>query len=154
MKEMNAIELKHKVIMALVDKGVFKTTDNPKVTKFQGGFFHLKSDTDSGKAKLINSTIEYDMVKFGNGKTSLIEQRNSENQEVKMLIEKFNIKQSKMASSIFVYDRKSDTIKEFEMKTSFDKMNNGIKAMQLQRVKFHMSDGDLILNTNLDRYIQ
>jgi len=154
MNKVQINELKLQVVSALVDRGVFTANSNPKVTKFQGGYFHLKSDNDHGKAKVVDGKIEFDTVKFGAGTTELVENRNSENPEVKKLVEKFGIEPEKMESAIFVYDRKSGEIKKFEMKKTFNEMNNGIKAMQVQRVQFQIEKDDLILNTNLDRYIK
>lgn len=147
-------ELKHKVLIALIEKGVFSVDNNPRVTKFQGGKFHLKSDDDSGKAVLKDGIIEFDTIKFGSGKTEIIENRNSDNPEILKLIDEYGIDNKKMESSIFVFDKEAGEIKEFKMKKSFNKMNNGIKAMQVQRVMHHIKETDLILNTNLDRYIK
>ena len=147
-------ELRYVVLMALVERGVFSMDNNPKVTKFQGGVFHLKSDNDSGKAALKGKLIQFDTVVFGIGTTELIENRHSEKPEVKELITKFGIEDKKMETTVFVYDRKSGEIKKFEMHKTFNEMNNGIKAMQVQRVQLQINKNDLILNTNLDRYIK
>jgi len=152
MKDQN--EMKKKVVLSLIDRGVFKTSDNPRVTKFQGGYYHLKSDNDHGKAKVVENTIEFDTVKFGSGKTEFIVKRHSENPEVQNLITELGIEQEKMDTTIFVYDRKTKEVKKFEMNKTFSEMNNGIKAMQVQRIQYQINENDLILNTNLDRYIK
>jgi hypothetical protein len=145
---------KQQVLSALVEKGVFDVDDNPRVTKFQGGKFHLKSVKDSGKAEIKNGVIIFDTVIYGAGETSIIENRNSENPEVKELVNKFGIDTTKMERTIFVFDRESGEVKEFQMHKNFGEMNNGIKAMQVQRIKNHANVDDLILNTNLDRFIK
>ncbi len=61
--------LKHKVLIALIERGVFSVDNNPRVTKFQGGKFHLKSDDDTGKAVVKGDVVVFDTVNFGYGKT-------------------------------------------------------------------------------------
>ena len=133
-KKVQIKELKHKVLIALIERGVFSKDDNPRVTKFQGDVFHLKSDKDHGKAKFDGDEIVFDTAVFGFGRTKIIENRNSENPEVQKLVDEFGIDNEKMESTIFVYDREAGEIPQRRQTRERSISSEGERRLRVHRL--------------------